>query len=138
MINDHYRDSHKDFHHFLKGINKVLQEDFLNKVVHLLEVSHLKDFLNKVEFLPEAFPNNLKDLLKQIDLNNLLLNLPFLLNLALILHSCLVWQISWQVEEVLDKVVNQDPRNLKRLSQRLTDPESRLISMMKLGHTCGT
>merc|ERR1711983_544504 len=101
----------------------VLQEDFLNKVVHLLEVSHLKDFLNKVEFLPEAFPNNLKDLLKQIDPNNLLLNLLFLLNLALILPSCLVWQISWQVEEVLDKVVNQDPRNLKRHSQRLTDPE---------------
>ena len=137
MINDHYRDSHKDFHHFLKEINKVLHEDFLSKVVHLQEVSHLKGFLNKVEFLQEAFPNNLKDL-KEIDLNNLLLNLLFPLNLALILLSCLVWPTSWLVEEGVDKVVNQDPRNLKRLSQRLTDPESRLISMMKLGHTCGT
>ena len=137
MINDYYRDSHKDFLHFLKEINKVLPEDFLSKVVHLQEVSHLKGFLNKVEFLQEAFPNNLKDL-KEIDLNNLLLNLLFPLNLALILLSCLVWPTSWLVEEVVDKVVNQDPRNLKRLSQRLTDPESRLISMMKLGHTCGT
>ena len=138
MINDHYRDSHKDFLHFLKEINKVLLEDFLSKVVHLQEVSHLKGFLNKVEFLQEAFPNNLKDL-KEIDLNNLLLNLLFPLSLALILLSCLVWPTSWLVEEVVDKVVvNQDPRNLKRLSQRLTDPESRLISMMKLGHTCGT